>query len=56
MRRILLLIPFVATLIVPLYNWQTPMLWGFPFFYWYLFALIPIASLLTWIVYRIERS
>jgi hypothetical protein len=54
MRRslLLLLIPFAATLIVPLYNRSEPVLWGFPFFYWYLFAWIPLASLLTYAVYR----
>ena len=36
MRRLLLLIPFIATLTVPLYNRAEPALWGFPFFYWYL--------------------
>ncbi len=56
MRRLLLLIPFFTTLIVPLFNTREPTLWGFPFFYWYLFAWIPLASLLTWIVYRSERA
>lgn len=52
MRRLVLLIPFAATLIVPLFNRHDPALWGFPFFYWYLFAWVPLASLLTWLVYR----
>jgi hypothetical protein len=52
LRWLLLIIPFIATLIVPLYDAREPALWGFPFFYWYLFAWIPLASLLTFIVYR----
>ena len=52
MRRWLLLIPFAATLIVPLYNRGEPALWGVPFFYWYLLAWIPLSSVLTLFVYR----
>jgi len=52
MRRLLLLIPFVALLAVPLYNMREPVLWGFPFFYWYQLAWVPISSLLIWLVYR----
>ena len=52
MRKLLLVIPFAGTLLVPLYNFQQPTMWGFPFFYWYLLAWVPLASLLTWIVYR----
>jgi len=54
-RWLLLLIPFVATLIVPLYGYHDPVVWGFPFFYAYLFAWIPLSSLLTFIVYRSMR-
>jgi hypothetical protein len=49
---ILLLVPFVATLAVPLYNARTPSLLGFPFFYWYLLAWIPGSSLLMYLAYR----
>jgi hypothetical protein len=52
----LLLIPFVATLAVPLYNAQAPELWGFPFFYWYLFLWLVLLPPLIWIVYRGRRS
>jgi uncharacterized protein DUF3311 len=40
----LLLIPFVALLAVPLYNLHDPVLFGFPFFYWYQFAWLPLIS------------
>ena len=29
-----------------------PSLFGFPFFYWYQFAWVPITSFLIWLVYR----
>ncbi len=49
----LLLAPsYVGLLWVPFYASATPELAGFPFFYWYQFAWIPVTSLLTWIVYR----
>ena len=59
MRRylhLLLLIPFVALLWVPFYNAREPVLWGFPFFYWYLLLWVPLASLITWSVHRWGRA
>lgn len=52
MRRLLLLIPFIATLGVPLYNARDPYLWGFPFFYWYLCVWLLLVPPLIWVVYR----
>jgi hypothetical protein len=49
---VLLLLPFVGLLWVPLYNFQEPALFGFPFFYWYQLAWVPLSSLLIWLVYR----
>jgi hypothetical protein len=49
---VLLLLPFVGLLWVPFYNFQDPALFGFPFFYWYQLAWVPITSVLIWIVYR----
>jgi len=54
--RLLLLLPFIGLLAVPLFNTETPEFAGFPFFYWYLFAWVPVTSLLIWIVYRNERT
>ncbi len=53
---LLLLPPFVALLFPSLYAKDGPELLGFPFFYWYQFAWVPIAAILTWIVYRKTRS
>jgi hypothetical protein len=50
--RILLLAPFVGLLWVPFYNFQEPALFGFPFFYWYQLAWVPITSVLIWLVHR----
>ena len=49
---ILLLLPFIGLLWVPFYNSADPVLFGFPFFYWYQLAWVPISSLLIWLVYR----
>jgi hypothetical protein len=50
--RILLVLPFIGLLWIPFYNQALPALFGFPFFYWYQFAWVPITSLLIWVVYR----
>jgi hypothetical protein len=52
---ILLLLPFIGLLWVPFYNFQEPALWGFPFFYWYQLAWVPISSVLIWLVYRSRK-
>ena len=50
--HLLLLLPFIGLLWVPFYNGVLPSLCGFPFFYWYQLAWVPLTSLLIWIVYR----
>jgi uncharacterized protein DUF3311 len=52
---VLLALPFLGLLYPPLYAKHSPELFGFPFFYWYQFAWVPIAALLTWTVYRAFR-
>jgi uncharacterized membrane protein len=52
--RILFLVIFVATLAVPFFNRTSPTLFGFPFFYWYQIACVPIASILIFLVFRAE--
>ncbi len=56
MIRLLLLIPLVGLLSVPFYNVKDPVLLGFPFFYWYQLAWVPLTSLITYIVYRSVRD
>ena len=52
----LLLLPFLGLLWVPFYNQHDPMLFGFPFFYWYQLAWVPLTSLILYVVYRAVRA
>jgi hypothetical protein len=54
--RLLLLLPFIGLLAVPLFNSETPALAGFPLFYWYMFAWVPLTSLLIWFVNSDEKD
>ena len=58
MRRwyLLLLLPFAGLLYPPLYATEDPELFGFPFFYWYQFAWVPVTALITYFVYRKTRT
>lgn len=51
---LLLLIPFIATLIPQFYNSTSPEFAGIPFFYWYQLLWIIITGVLTWIVYMLK--
>jgi hypothetical protein len=51
----LLAIPFIALLCTPLYSRIDPVVWGFPFFYWYQFLWIPLSAAITYLVYRKSR-
>ena len=53
---VLLLAPFVALLWVSSYAKDEPRLWGFPFFYWYQFLWVFLASILTYTAYRLVRG
>ena len=48
--HLLLLVPFVV-LWVPLYNTVEPVLFGFPFFYWFQLAWIFASMIITAVVY-----
>ncbi|ACB93734.1 DUF3311 domain-containing protein [Beijerinckia indica] len=49
---LLLILPYIGLLWVPFYNHADPEFLGFPFFYWYQLAWVPITSLLLFFVYR----
>jgi peptidoglycan/LPS O-acetylase OafA/YrhL len=49
---LLLLLPYLGLCFPIVYARSTPSLWGFPFFYWYQFAWVILASALLAIVYR----
>jgi len=51
----LLIIPFLGTLWVPLYNRIDPTVLGFPFFYWYQLAWVPISVAVTGVVYLLTE-
>ncbi|NPD66718.1 DUF3311 domain-containing protein [Lichenicola cladoniae] len=54
--HMLLLLPFVGLLWVPFYDRATPALFGFPFFYWYQLAWVPLTAMLIWIVWKFGRA
>ena len=49
---VLLAAPYLALCFPQLYARTTPVLLGFPFFYWYQFVWVVLTSLLLYIVYR----
>ena len=51
----LLAIPLVALAAVPLYSRTTPVLWGFPFFYWYQLLWVLITPVLTYTAYKLIK-
>ena len=52
----LLVLPWIAVLWVPFYNKIEPVLWGFPFFYWYQLLWVLISAVLTAIVYAKTKA
>jgi hypothetical protein len=52
LRWLVLLAPYIGLLWLPFYNGATPNLWGFPLFYWYQLAWVPLTSLILYFVYR----
>jgi uncharacterized membrane protein len=52
----LILIPTVLPLLVPLYNRDTPRLFGLPFFYWYQLACVLLAIVVVTFVYVMTKG
>src|SRR5579859_2207886 len=52
----LLLVPLALLVYPGLYARTTPVLFGFPFFYWYQFAVVVLTALLTGVVYWATRG
>jgi hypothetical protein len=48
---LLLILPYLGLCFPRIYARSLPVLWGFPFFYWYQFAWVIAASALMGIVY-----
>ncbi|HTF66901.1 MAG TPA: DUF3311 domain-containing protein [Edaphobacter sp.] len=51
----LLVVPLVLLVYPGMYARMTPELFGFPFFYWYQFAVVIATALLTGAVYWLGR-
>jgi membrane protein implicated in regulation of membrane protease activity len=52
---VLLAAALIGTLWVPFYNHLAPVLWGFPFFYWYQLMWVPIVAILAAVAYLLSR-
>jgi hypothetical protein len=52
---VLLAIPLAALAAVPTYSRETPVLWGFPFFYWYQMLWVLITPVLTYSAYVVIK-
>ncbi|MFL6003627.1 MAG: DUF3311 domain-containing protein [Nocardioides sp.] len=46
----------IVPLLVPLYDSEDPTLFGFPFYYWFQLALIPVAVILTGIAFVLAKG
>ncbi len=53
---LLLAAPYLGLCFPQLYARATPVLFGFPFFYWYQFAWVVLTSFLLYMVYRALKS
>jgi hypothetical protein len=45
----------LGTLIVPIYDSETPKLGDFPFFYWYQLVYMPAVAVALWIAMLLQR-
>jgi len=51
----LLLIPIILPLLTVVYNRETPMLFGFPFFFWFQMLFAPLAVMTSVTVFYLSR-
>jgi hypothetical protein len=59
MRRaayVLLVLPFVGTLVPSIYNRAGPPLFGMPFFYWYQLAWVLVTAVLLGLFLALTRA
>ena len=50
--KLLLILPYLGLCFPQMYAHAAPVLCGFPFFYWYQFAWVVVASAIMGLVYR----
>jgi hypothetical protein len=48
-RYLLLLLPCLVAVWTPFYNSVEPRIFGLPFFYWFLLALVPVSSVFIYL-------
>jgi Protein of unknown function (DUF3311) len=53
MKYLLLAIPGIVTLGAPFYNHVEPRLAGFPLYFWFLLAMVPVTSLCIFGAYKL---
>ena len=53
---VLVAIPIVALMLVPTYSRKDPVLFGFPFFFWYQFLWVFLCSGFTWSAYLVVKK
>jgi hypothetical protein len=51
----LLVVPIVVPLLTPIFNHNSPRLWGFPAFYWLQLAFILVGVVTTSVVFQMTR-
>lgn len=54
--RLLLLLPLLGLAFPQVYARNTPVLWGFPFFYWYQLLWVLLSSAVLGVVYLFLRD
>ncbi len=52
----LLILPIVLPVLTPIFNFDSPRLWGFPAFYWLQFAFILVGVATTSVVYQMTKT
>jgi Protein of unknown function (DUF3311) len=52
----LLILPIVLPLLTPIFNHDSPRLWGFPAFYWVQFLFILVGVATTTVVYQMTKK
>jgi uncharacterized membrane protein len=53
---LLLAIGIIVPLWVTLYDQETPALFGFPFYYWFQFLLVPVVAILTFVSFKLAET
>jgi hypothetical protein len=53
---VLLALPIVALMLVGTYAKKDPVLWGFPFFFWYQFLWVFLCSAFTYAAYLVVQK